>query len=186
MQQHSVPQNITGFEFKLIGFLTLKEFGYLAATAIICFMIYLIFSGIFRWIFIVPIASFGIALSLGEIAGMKFDKWLISFIRAVTSPTQRVWRKETKTIGFLEPQFAHYLRRPAAKTAVPPDRKRLKAFLTNISTGGSPRGRLDAIEKTRLSELNFGQEESFVYGAGDSNSNPREEVPSLSGEVKNG
>lgn len=186
MQQHLVPQNITGFEFKLIGFLTLKEFGYLAAAAIVCFIIYILFSSIFRWILIVPVASLGIALSLGEIAGMKFDRWLISFIRAVTSPTQRVWRKETKTIGFLEPQFAHYLRRTTTKTATPQDRRRLKAFLATISTDKSPRGRLDAVEKTKLSELDFGQRESFAYGAGSSNSNPREGAQGVNREVKNG
>ncbi|EKD47460.1 MAG: hypothetical protein ACD_66C00049G0001, partial [uncultured bacterium] len=28
MEQHPVPQNVTGFQFKLIGDITLKQFAY--------------------------------------------------------------------------------------------------------------------------------------------------------------
>ena len=34
MQQHPVPRNVTGFQFKLVGDMTLKQFGYLAGGVV--------------------------------------------------------------------------------------------------------------------------------------------------------
>jgi hypothetical protein len=40
MIQHSIPQDITGYKFHLIGNMTLKQFGELAAGSIIAFIVY--------------------------------------------------------------------------------------------------------------------------------------------------
>src|SRR3990170_1171465 len=130
MQQHPVPQNITGFEFKLVGFLTIRQFGYVAAAGVISFLIFIIFPGLLRWIFITPFAIVGLALAFGNISGLNFDHWLVAFFNAVTKPTQRVWRKEAKTFSFLDPRFAYYLRRPPAVLGEAKDRKKLAAFLS--------------------------------------------------------
>lgn len=153
MQQHPIPQNITGFEFKLVGFLTLKQFLYLAGVSIISFIIFVSTPSFVKWVFIVPLALLGLALAFFPINGMTFDKWIVIFVRAVTSPSRRIWQKEKKILSFLEPRFSYYLRRPAAELPVQNvGRSRLDAYLAQVKGARRP-NKLDAIEQTRLSAL---------------------------------
>ena len=156
MQQHPVPQNITGFEFKLVGFLTIRQFGYVAAAGVISFLIFIIFPGLLRWILITPFAIAGLALAFGNISGLNFDQWLVAFFNAVMKPSQRVWRKEAKTFSFLDPRFAYYLKRPPAVLGEAKDRKKLEAFLSQIDSRNEPNHKLNAMETTKLGTLDFG------------------------------
>ncbi len=154
MQQHTVPQNITGFEFKLIGALTIKQFGYVATAGVLSFIIFITIGGILRWVLIVPIASVGVALAFANISGMTFDKWLVAFINAITSPPQRIWRKEPKTLSFLSPQFSYYLKRPPAARVQNQDKTALKSYLAQLKKGEKI-DKLDKLEITRLASLDF-------------------------------
>jgi len=154
MQQHTVPQNITGFEFKLIGALTIKQFGYVATAGVLSFIIFIAIGGFIRWVLIAPIVSTGIALAFANISGMTFDKWLVAFIRAVTSPPQRIWRKEPKTLSFLSPEFSYYLKRPPAAIVQNQDKTALKSYLAQLKKGEKI-DKLDKLEITRLASLNF-------------------------------
>lgn len=156
MQQHPIPQNVTGFEFKLVGFLTLKQFLYLAAAGIISFIVFVSVSSILKWLVIVPVSLLALAFAFMPINGMKFDKWIVVFIRAITSPSRRVWYKEEKVLSFLEPQFSYYLRRPVAKAvAASGDRSKLDAYLAQIKSE-KKFNKLDNLENTRLASLAFG------------------------------
>lgn len=176
MQQHAVPQNITGFEFKLIGFLTLRQFGYLAAAAIFDFILYsaklpfyvlLIIGG--------PIALFALALAFLPINDMPFERWLAAFIKTVYSPNTRVWHREPKTIGFLEPQFSIYLHRQAnsVEPRATSDPTKLKRYLDSRKKL-KPKSVSDLIEEKRLAALNLEQpvQEKQVFMA--TNLEPRE------------
>ena len=155
MQQHPVPQNITSFEFKLVGFLTLKQFGYLAGAAIISFTLYFAVPGIIRWLLIALVSLLGITFAFIPINSMTFDKWLTALIRAIILPSRRVWRKDPKEISFLAPTFAYYLRRaPSAGAPIVPGRSKLESFLTQLGTG-SRVDKFDALERTRLTALPF-------------------------------
>lgn len=94
MENHPIPQDITGFQFKLIGDMTIKQFAYLATGVV---------SG---WIiFSLPITSFiklpisGIFILLGvgfaffSLEGRPMDVMIMNFIRALFSPTQFVYQK---------------------------------------------------------------------------------------------
>jgi len=156
MQQHPVPQNITGFEFKLVGFLTLKQFLYLAGAGIVSFIIFVSTGSILKWLFITPIVLLGLALAFVPILGMPFDRWVVAFIRAIGSPARRIWYKEPKIISFLAPEFSYYLRRSfSSNKPAPSDRTRLQSFLNQIQSQKKT-NKLDALEQTRLSILDFG------------------------------
>ncbi len=160
MQQHPVPQNITGFEFKLVGFLTLKQFGFLAAAGILSFILFLSGLGIFKWLFIFPIVLLGLASAFMPVNGIPFDKWVFLFFKMITSPSKRVWRKEPKELSFLAPQFSRYLRRPIAHTQpVSVSRANLEAFLSKVRA--KKQNRLDNLEKTKLNMLNFDVQDKF-------------------------
>lgn len=157
MQQHPVPQNITGFEFKLIGFLTLRQFGYLAAAAIFIFILYSSKLPFFI-VFVIgaPVAAFAIGLAFFSFNNMPFERWIAAFFKTVYSPNVRVWHREPKEIGFLEPQFSIYLHRQA--TAVEPkivsDPSKLKLYLQTHRKTKS-KSLVDINEDRRLEALNL-------------------------------
>jgi hypothetical protein len=159
MQQHPVPQNITAFEFKLVGFLTLKQFGYLATAGVISFIFFVATASFLKWLFIVPIASFALALAFLPVSGVTFDKWIVLFLRTVANPSKRVWRKEPVQISFLAPQFSRYLRRPANQPT-PTTHYGLESYLSQLKA--EKKGtRLDTLESTKLAMLDFGEEKEI-------------------------
>ncbi|OGG15654.1 hypothetical protein A3D77_01340 [Candidatus Gottesmanbacteria bacterium RIFCSPHIGHO2_02_FULL_39_11] len=95
MEQHPVPRNISGFQFRLIGDMTLKQFGYLAGGALIGYLIYAVFPipPLFKYPLIAVIVLGGVALAFLPIQDRPLDKWLIAFIKSITRPTQFLWQK---------------------------------------------------------------------------------------------
>ena len=50
MEQHPVPQQISSYEFRLVGDMTLKQFGQLAAGGILALFFYVSpLPGYFKW-----------------------------------------------------------------------------------------------------------------------------------------
>lgn len=102
MQEHPVPQNIASFQFKLFGNLTVRQFFILLVPLSLALVIY--FSPlppIVRIPLAVIIGILGFVIAVVPFNGMPFDKWSVAFIRAITSPTQRIWIKEKKMPEFL-------------------------------------------------------------------------------------
>jgi len=96
MRQHPIPQNILDVEFKLFSKFTLKEFAYLAiGIGFGGLMIYLTVSKIIPVLIGVPVciltSGAGIFLGLVPINDQDADVFIKNYIRAITSPTQRVW-----------------------------------------------------------------------------------------------
>ncbi len=98
MEQHPVPQDITGFQFKLVGDMTLKQFGYLAAGCVFAFVFYSsAWYLVFRLLLAVFSLSSGVALAFIPIEERPLDTWIINFIKSVYKPTQYIWRKSATT-----------------------------------------------------------------------------------------
>jgi hypothetical protein len=157
MQQHPVPQNISSFEFKLIGFLTIKQFSYLAVAGVFSFMFFIApINFLLRLIIILPFAGIGIALAFVSISGLPFDKWLVVFTKSIYSPSRRLWHKTPKEISFLSPWFSSYLKRPVAlKPRVGAgDRSKLEAYLEKLRREKRS-SHLDDFEERKLSSLNY-------------------------------
>ncbi len=96
MKQHAIPQNVLDVEFKLFTKFTLKEFSYLAiGVGFGGLMLYLTVGGDIPKIIGIPtfiLSSLaGIFLALVPINDQSADKFIQSYIRAITNPTQRVW-----------------------------------------------------------------------------------------------
>ena len=94
MENHPIPQNVTGFQFKLIGDMTVKQFAYLAVGAIIG---WIAFALPISSLFSLPVAAIcviiGISLAFIPIAGRPTDVMLTNFIKSLFSPTQYVYKK---------------------------------------------------------------------------------------------
>lgn len=95
MEQHPIPQNITGFEFKLIGEMTVKQFAYLVVCVILAYIVWVIpLYAILKWPLIFILVLLGIGLAFVPVQGRPLDKWLMNFIKALFAPSQYIFHKE--------------------------------------------------------------------------------------------
>lgn len=100
MEPHPIPQNVTSFEFHLVGDMTLKQFIYLATGSAIAYFLFVFLSPIYplvAWPAILISAALGAAFAFLGVASRPLDSWLKAFLKAIYSPTKRVWRKNHKT-----------------------------------------------------------------------------------------
>lgn len=155
MEQHPVPQHIASFEFKLFGNLTIRQFVTLAIPASIGLLIF--FSPI-PPVVRIPLAllfgGIGLLAALVPVGGRPLDKWLVAFIRAISSPTQRVWVKEVKIPEYLNIVISSpQLPSNESEVITTQDRVRLNDYLRSL-----PRGKVspfDVREQIAIQRLNL-------------------------------
>jgi len=94
MDNHPIPQDVTGFQFKLVGEMTLKQFVYLAVGVIIA---WIFFSTHLPAIIKLPISLISIILGVFSafipIEGRPFDFMIGQYLKALASPNQYVFEK---------------------------------------------------------------------------------------------
>lgn len=94
MDQHPVPRQITTFEFKLIGFMTLKQFLFLLVFFPLGFIVYKIFPIPFVNIMLgIIVGAFGLALAFIPVNERPLDVWTRNLIKRLISPTQYTYEK---------------------------------------------------------------------------------------------
>ncbi len=103
MQQHPVPQAITSYKFKLVGDMTLRQFGELAFGVIIAWLIFNSeINFFFKWT-LGPVFGFlGFALAFLPIEDRPLDQWIVNFVKAIYSPTQFTWQAQPKKLHFFK------------------------------------------------------------------------------------
>src|SRR3990167_10467552 len=101
-ENHPIPQDITGFQFKLIGDMTLKQFAYLAAGAIFAWITYLLpLFLLIKLPIVVFFLSFGVALAFVPVDGRPLDTMIAYFFKALFSPTQYKYQKQGASLGMV-------------------------------------------------------------------------------------
>lgn len=124
MEAHPIPQNVTTFEFKLVGDMTLKQFTYLASGLSLAYLVFVFLAVPFpflAWPLIAIFSFLGIAFAFLPLADRPLDHWVRAYLRAVYSPTQRRWQKNSQG----------YWQIPLFKT-------RLNAFLSTLTPPPQP------------------------------------------------
>lgn len=99
-QSHPVPQNVTSFEFHLVGDMTLKQFGYLAAGLGFAYLIFVLFaadSPYIAWPVIAISSLFGAAFAFLPIYERPLDHWVSAFFKAVSKPTKMSYKSQVLT-----------------------------------------------------------------------------------------
>ncbi len=94
MEQHPIPQEISSYEFRLVGSMTLKQFLKLAMGLVFA---YLVFRSSLTSILRIPLSLVLLLLGIGT-AFVPFNErplefWLLSFFKAAYSPTVFIWNK---------------------------------------------------------------------------------------------
>jgi len=133
-QQHPVPQDITGFEFKLVGDMTLRQFGFLAGGVMLAVLFY--FSGLpgfAKW----PLVGFfvfaGVAFAFLPIEERPLDKWVSNFIRSVYAPTIFTWKKRKAVLDFMNIDLTRPEYKPREKLrALSREERKINKYLSNL------------------------------------------------------
>ncbi len=123
-EPHPIPQNVTSFQFHLVGDMTLKQFGYLAVgvgIAYVTFVFFIASSPFIAWPIVIISSLLGTAFAFLPIADRPLDYWLVAYLKAVYSPTKRSWNKNGKTY-LQESTFQNRLNifLPPVQSAPPP------------------------------------------------------------------
>lgn len=102
MDQHPVPRQITTFEFKLIGFMTLRQFIYIIVFVSIGFVVYKLIPLRYVNIFFgVLVGVIGLAFAFIPIQDRPLDVWIRNLFKRLRSPTQYVYKKANRAVYFL-------------------------------------------------------------------------------------
>lgn len=94
MEPHPIPQNVTSFEFHLVGDMTLKQFLYLGAGLGLAYLLYAAAFYAFP-IVVLPLICLSVLLGVSfaflPIFDQPLDHWVKAFFTAVYSPTKGSW-----------------------------------------------------------------------------------------------
>lgn len=103
MEPHPVPRQITTFEFKLIGFMTLKEFGYMIVFAGLATVAYFLTPGeLFKYLSAGLVFAVGIFLAFYKYNDRTVDVWIRNLVLKLFSSSQYYYHKKNEPPSFLE------------------------------------------------------------------------------------
>lgn len=104
-EQHPIPQQISAYQFKLVGDMTLKQFFQVAGGALVALVIYSSsFAPYIKWPLILLSFLTGVALAFFPLEDRPLSKWIVLFLKAIYSPTLYVWRRQEKTAPIFMPE----------------------------------------------------------------------------------
>ena len=94
MENHPIPQDITGFQFKLIGDMTIKQFAYLGAGVVLGWILFILPISVFIKLPLAGLSIFtGVGFAFLPVEGRPMDLMLSNFAKAIFSPTQFIYQK---------------------------------------------------------------------------------------------
>ncbi|OGM18682.1 hypothetical protein A2686_03305 [Candidatus Woesebacteria bacterium RIFCSPHIGHO2_01_FULL_38_10] len=104
-EEHQIPQEISTYQFRLVGDMTLKQFFQVAAGALIALLIYS--SNLPPYLkFPLIILSFltGVAFAFFPLQDRPLSKWLVLFIKSIYTPTVFIWKKQFPKPSYFQPE----------------------------------------------------------------------------------
>ncbi|MFH1566154.1 MAG: PrgI family protein [bacterium] len=153
-RQHPVPQNIMSVEFKLVGDLTVRQFVYLVIGGI---TVYLSFISklpfLWKWSLILFSGFGSLALAFVPFGDRGLDQWIKNFIKSITTPTQRVWRKTLEPPEYFLSDYAESVKREVVALAPAKSRRAITSYLENSTQ--PTRFPIDKKEEDFFKRINF-------------------------------
>ena len=94
MEQHPIPQQISSYQFKLVGDMTLKQFFQVAGGVLVGLLFYSTgLHGLIKWPLIILSTGLGAAMAFLPFKERPLEKWIVAFFRSIYSPTIYTWKK---------------------------------------------------------------------------------------------
>lgn len=151
MDNHPIPQDVTGFQFKLIGNMTVKQFAYLASGVVLGWIFYqLPINFLIKFPFSAFSVIFGLGLAFFPVSGRPMDMMIGNYIKALIRPTQFLYEKTGGQIYY--PHKAAMISKRDVKqykndaSIFPKDK--LKAYLESLDA--KPKSKVDEKENNFL------------------------------------
>lgn len=136
MEGHPIPRQITTFEFKLIGFLTLRQFIYLLVFIPLGFVLYKLFPiPIINIVLAIIIGAVGPVMAFVPVNDRPIDVWIKNFIKRITSPTQYTYHKHNNPLYFLKNLY--FVQDPHRVLSHVESQEKLAAYLTSTKKSAS-------------------------------------------------
>ncbi len=99
--EHPIPQQISSFQFKLVGDMTLKQFFQVAAGALLALLLYSSsLPSYVKWPLIIVSFLAGVAFAFFPLQNRPLSTWILLFVKSIYSPTIYIWRKSDKKPAF--------------------------------------------------------------------------------------
>ncbi|MBP9690857.1 PrgI family protein [Candidatus Woesebacteria bacterium] len=137
MDQHPIPRQITSFEFKLIGFMTLKQFLYLVIFLPIGYIVFKVIPiPIINLVAGVLISGVGLAFAFIPIQDRPMEVWLRNLIKRLNSPTQYRYKKANNPLGFLNDLY--FASDPHMALSHVDTKEKLKTYLATQQAQNKP------------------------------------------------
>ena len=154
MDQHPIPRQITTFEFKLIGFMTLKQFLYLAIFFPIGFIVYkAVPVEILNILLGVVVGLVGVAFAFIPIQDRPMEQWIRNLIKRLNSPTQYVYKKNNNSVSFLEDLY--YASDPHLAVSHVDTKEKLNKYLAakQVQEPGAPTDQKRVKQQVHIDDL---------------------------------
>ncbi len=105
MDQHPIPQDVTGFQFKLIGTMTVKQFGYVASGVVMAVILYYLplhsaFGILIKVLFVPLFGVSGVIVAFVPLDGRPIDLMATNFVKALFSPNQYIYHRQGRRLSF--------------------------------------------------------------------------------------
>jgi hypothetical protein len=95
MEQHPIPQQISSYEFKLVGDMTLKQFLKAAVGIILAIIINSTkLVVLVKWPLMLLFGGGGLLLAFVPFEDRPLESWIISFIKSIYSPTIYTYQRK--------------------------------------------------------------------------------------------
>lgn len=159
MDNHPIPQDITGFQFKLIGNMTIKQFAYLAAGSIIAWIFFsLPITSFIKLPFSFLFAILGVSFAFLPIEGRPMDIMILNFTKALFNPTQYVFEKVGGSLYIQT--HSQQVKQPVSQTS--DENRNLAAYLSTLQKPGN---------KLDEREMGFFKSLALLFAPGNQRSN---------------
>lgn len=95
MEQHPIPQQISSYEFKLVGDMTLKQFLKAAVGIILAILINTTkIVVLVKWPLMLLVAGGGLAIAFVPFQDRPLEGWIVAFIKSIYSPTIYTYQRK--------------------------------------------------------------------------------------------
>jgi len=150
-QQHPIPQQISSYQFRLVGDMTLKQFFQIAGGALVSLLFYASnLPGLIKWPLVIFFALLGVALAFLPFEERPLQQWIIAFFKSIYSPTLYSWKKTEKPEIFFKEEAPV----PQERIVAPHGEKALQTYLQSLpGRGVSIFSKLEEAEKAFLSRM---------------------------------
>lgn len=150
METHPIPQNISSYQFRLIGDMTLKQFFQIAGGALVSLLFYSTnLNALIKWPLILFFALLGVALAFLPFQERPLETWILAFFKSVYAPTLFGWNKPVKQASFFQEEAVA----PSENIVYPGGEIKLQEYLSNTATTGKSAQSLEINEASFLSRL---------------------------------